>query len=66
VKSKSSQLKVINYAFVAKTHTSMYLMHKYWARKPHNVVSEYIKHHTKEGLINKAVFPNLVVLFPNL
>lgn len=33
----------INYALVAKTHTPMYLMHKYWARKPHNVVSEYIK-----------------------
>ncbi len=41
----------LNYALVAKTHTSMYLMHKYWARKPHNVVSEYIKHYTKEGEI---------------
>ena len=39
----------INYALVAKTHTPMYLMHKYWARKPHNVVSEYIKAYTKEG-----------------
>ncbi len=27
----------------------MYLIHKYWARKPHNVVSEYIQHYTKEG-----------------
>lgn len=39
----------INYALVAKTHSSMYLMHKYWARKPHNVVSEYILHYSKEG-----------------
>ena len=39
----------INYALVAKAHTSMYLMHKYWARKPHNVVSEYIEHYSKEG-----------------
>jgi DNA modification methylase/Zn ribbon nucleic-acid-binding protein len=39
----------INYALVAKTHSSMYLMHKYWARKPHNVVAEYIKHYSKEG-----------------
>ncbi len=39
----------INYATVAKPHTSMYLMHKYWARKPHNVVSEYIENYTKEG-----------------
>jgi len=27
----------------------MYVMHKYWARKPHNVVSEYVKNYTKEG-----------------
>jgi DNA modification methylase len=24
-------------------------MHKYWARKPHNVVSEYILHHSRKG-----------------
>lgn len=41
----------INYNFHAKTHTPMYLMHKYWARKPANVVSEYIKHYSKEGEI---------------
>lgn len=41
--------KSINYAIVAKTHESMYLMHKYWARKPANVVSEYIKYYTREG-----------------
>lgn len=29
----------------------MYLMHKYWARKPHNVVAEYIKHYSNEGEI---------------
>lgn len=34
---------------VAKAHTPMYLMHKWWARKPHNVVNEYINHYTKEG-----------------
>ena len=39
----------IDYALVAKTHPSMYLMHQYWARKPHNVVAEYIKHYSKEG-----------------
>ncbi len=36
-------------AVVAKTHPSEYLMHKYWARKPHNVVSDYIQYYTKEG-----------------
>ena len=35
----------------AKAHTPMYLMHKFWARKPHNVVNEYIKHYSKKGEI---------------
>lgn len=39
----------IDFAIVPKKHTSLYLMHKYWARKPHNVVAEYIKRYTKEG-----------------
>ena len=43
------KIEHINYAMVAKTHPSMYLMHKYWARKPRNVVAEYINHYSKEG-----------------
>lgn len=27
----------------------MYVMHKFWARKPHNVVAEYIEHYSKPG-----------------
>jgi len=42
-------MKHIDYPIVPKSHTPMYLMHKYWARKPHNVVAEYIKNYTKEG-----------------
>ena len=38
----------INYALVARPHPSGYLMHKYWARKPHNVVSQYIKNYSEE------------------
>ena len=56
VKKKKEEIEHINYANVAKPHTSMYLMHKYWARKPHNVVSEYIKNYTKEGEIVLAPF----------
>jgi len=41
----------IDYAIVAKPHSNEYLMHKYWARKPHNVVSQYIKNYSKEGEI---------------
>ena len=39
----------INHALVPKPHPPMYLMHKFWARKPHNVVSEYIQHYSKQG-----------------
>ena len=49
VKKKKEKFEHINYNWPAKTHTSMYLMHKYWARKPANVVAEYIKHYSKEG-----------------
>lgn len=30
-------------------HPSHYLMHRYWGRKAHNVVSDYIKNFTDEG-----------------
>ncbi len=33
----------------AETHTPEYLMHKYWARKPHNVINECINKLTQEG-----------------
>src|SRR3989344_9563698 len=46
---KKEPVEPLNYATVAKPHTPMYLIHKYWARKPHNVVSEYIQHYTEEG-----------------
>ncbi len=41
------KVKQIDYALVAKMHTPMYMMHKYWARKPHNVVADYIKNYSK-------------------
>ncbi len=47
--TKKGAVDHLNYALVAKAHTQMYLMHKWWARKPHNVVSEYIKHYSAEG-----------------
>jgi 16S rRNA G966 N2-methylase RsmD len=42
-------MKDIDYALVAKGHSPMYVMHKFWARKPHNVVAEYIKNYSKPG-----------------
>ncbi len=49
LETETSQVVHINFAIPPQTHTSMYLMHKYWARKPHNVVSEYIQHYSSEG-----------------
>lgn len=37
----------INHALVAQTHPPMYLIHKYWARKPHNVVRQYVEHYSR-------------------
>lgn len=39
----------IDYPLVAKGHTPMYDVHKYWARKPHNIVAEYVTNYSKEG-----------------
>ena len=42
-------MKKIIKNITAKTHPSHYMMHKYWGRKPHNVVSDYILNFTKSG-----------------
>lgn len=36
-------------ALMASTHPSEYLLHKYWARKPSNILKEYIKTYFKKG-----------------
>ena len=48
---KDSNIMHIDHAISPQAHTPMYLMHKYWARKPHNVVGEYIEHYSKKGEI---------------
>lgn len=42
-------VKPIAGPFRGKTHPPRYRLHKYWARKPHNVVRSHILHYTKEG-----------------
>lgn len=44
-------MKHIDHGLPPKTHTPMYYMHKYWARKPHNIVGEYIETYSEEGEI---------------
>lgn len=35
-------------SLIAKTHPAEYLIHKYWARKPHNILALYIKKYFTE------------------
>jgi len=39
----------ISSSLVAHTHKAHYKMHKYWSRKPANIVREYIQHYTQPG-----------------
>lgn len=48
-KNEKAVEKVISNSISADAHPAHYMMHKYWGRKPHNVVSEYIKNYTDEG-----------------
>jgi DNA modification methylase len=45
------QIIHIDHPIKPKPHSPMYLMHKYWARKPYNVVSKYIETYSKKGEI---------------
>ncbi len=42
-------MKAIKGPFKGKTHAPRYSFHKYWARKPANVIKEHIEHYTKPG-----------------
>jgi len=48
----SDEIEHINYQIPAQVHSKneepMYYIHKFWARKPNNVVAEYIKHYSKD------------------
>lgn len=41
------EIQHINYAVPPKRHPPMYYMHKYWARKPYNVVAKYVETYSK-------------------
>ena len=43
------KLKKINKNIKASSHSKHYLLHRYWGRKAHNVVNEYIKSYTKKN-----------------
>ena len=50
-RGRRTEIEHIDHAIIAQPHTPMYLVHKYWARKPHNVVSAYIQHYSMPGEI---------------
>lgn len=41
----------INHSIYPRAHTSMYVWHKYWARKTWNVVGEYIETYCSKDCI---------------
>ena len=43
------KLKKIYKNIKASSHSKHYLLHRYWGRKAHNVVNEYIKNYTKKN-----------------
>ena len=43
------KLRQIKKNIKANSHSKHYLLHRYWGRKAHNVVHEYIKNYTKEN-----------------
>ncbi|MDR5659868.1 DNA methyltransferase [Serpentinicella sp. ANB-PHB4] len=42
-------IKPISETIKAKRHTPQYQMHKYYARRPHNIFNNLIKHYSEEG-----------------
>ncbi|MHA1562582.1 MAG: DNA methyltransferase, partial [Promethearchaeota archaeon] len=43
---------ILDYELIPQTHSPMYLMHKYWARKPANIVAHYIQRYCpQEGIV---------------
>jgi len=43
--------KLYSKVIEAKPHTPVYMMHKFWARRPHNVFAELIAHYSETGEI---------------
>ncbi|MGA9030153.1 MAG: DNA methyltransferase, partial [Methanoregula sp.] len=46
---ENDDISHLDSALVARLHPPMYNIHKYWARKPDNIVAAYIERYSKEG-----------------
>jgi len=40
----------------AKSYTGIYALHKYWGKKPYNIISDFIRQYTEEGDIVLDLF----------
>ncbi len=49
MKESNKRANQADYEILPKTHSSMYLMHKYWARKPANIVAHYIQRYCPQN-----------------
>jgi 16S rRNA G966 N2-methylase RsmD len=49
VKPGQNPQRHIDHVIVPKTHSPLYMIHKYWARKPENVVRAYIETYSNPG-----------------
>lgn len=47
--NRNNETDMKSKALMAKTHPAEYLIHKYWARKPHNILAHYIETYFKVG-----------------
>ena len=46
---KPKPVKPLGAPVLAQSHTAIYKMHRYWARRPHNVFAQIIQHYTNPG-----------------
>ncbi|MBM3326970.1 MAG: hypothetical protein FJY65_08335 [Calditrichaeota bacterium] len=46
---KTKPIKPLGAPVLAQSHTPIYKMHRYWARRPHNVFAHIIQHYTNPG-----------------
>lgn len=46
----------IDYPILSRPFPPIYQLHRYWGRKPWNIIGEYIKNYTKEGDVILDVF----------
>ena len=42
-------------SYQAETYKGLYTMHKYWGKKPYNIMADFIKKYTRQNEIVRAL-----------